>query len=238
MNFLKTLTTAALFFASLSSSAAIIEVSYEGVVNSQYGDGAGYNINDVISGSLFIDTSLVTDYYSQANRGYYHSYYNNNADYITGFDHDTAVDQNIDSDITNHDYFYLEDEYYQNDRDYFYIRDYEHSNYNDNVGNYGYTNSYVGFGAESYVDDFISGDSLIQSFTLTDFSSFANTWGTVYSQEGDYKNNQQTNYHYGYSHFTLTRLSYNTVKDVPEPSSIAILALGLFGLLARKRAIK
>jgi len=249
MNFLKTVTAATLLLASLSSSAAIIEVSYEGVItsNSNYnydgsgysydGDGAGYNINDVISGSLFIDTDMApNDYYSQTNLGYYHSNWNGNADFVTGFDHESVENVDHTSDVTAHDYVYFQDDY--SNRDYFAMYDYETSNYNDNAGNFGHTQTYVGFGAYSEVDDFISTDSLMQSFTLTDFSSFTNTWGTVYSREYDYENNQVVNNVQGYSNFKLTSLSYNTVSEVPEPSSIAILALGLFGLFARKRSAK
>lgn len=252
MNFLKTVTAATLLLASLSSSAAIIEVSYEGVITNNYnynydgsgysydgdGDGAGYNINDVISGSLFIDTDLApNDYYSQTDLGYYHSNWNGGADFVTGFDHDSVVNVDHTSDVTAHDYAYFQDEYY-NSRDYFHMHDYEVSNYNDGAGNHGQTYSYLAFGAESYVDDFISTDSLMQSFTITDFSSFSNTWGTVYGREYDYENSQLVNNVQGHSNFKLTSLSYNTVSEVPEPSSIAILALGLFGLFARKRATK
>lgn len=241
------MSAATLLVASLSTSAAIIEVSYEGVITSNYnydyltgtnnsnGNGAGYNINDVISGSLFIDTDAApNDYYSQSNLGYYRSYYNGNQGFVTGFDHETALDHS--SNVTAHDYVYIEDDYYSS-RDYFYTYDQQTSNYNDNAGNYGYNNSYLSLGGYSYVEDFISGDSLIQSFSISDFSNFAHTWGQVYDYGYDYVNYTRTNQAYGYSNFSLTKLNYNAV-DVPEPSTIAIFALGLVGLVARKRAVK
>lgn len=226
INKLASLSTAALLASTLTANAASLEVYYEGKVNSISGDGGGYTVNDIVTGSLFINTDLMpVDFYSSSMRGYYHNNGSGNSDFVTSYN---------DSGTYSHDYIYVEDAYNDN-RDYYYVRDSESNSYDDGQGNYGYSEESIYVYAYDYILNFISGDGIEQLFDLS--AGDADMFGQISSSGFSYEDNVQTDNHSGHAYLTLSRLSVGSVSAVPEPGTLALLTLGLAGIGFRKRCI-
>ncbi|MGI9327368.1 MAG: PEP-CTERM sorting domain-containing protein [Pseudomonadales bacterium] len=221
--YLKTLAAAPLLIASMSVSAALIEVRYEGTVNNVYGDGAGYFLGDVVSGSLFIDTDRAPeDAHSYAKIGHYLQNTDTSADFVGGY---LADDNGL------YDGVYLQDGYYRN-RDHFQImdRDYQQSN---SSGTSVIEDRYFGLIAYDYSTDFIHGIGLEQSFELA-AGDVQNMYGFVQHRRYSVRGRRaQYEFNNG-AHFNLSRLSYGAVS-VPEPGSMALLGLGMLGIFASGR---
>jgi hypothetical protein len=227
INRLTALSAITLLASTLTVNAATVEVHYEGFVNNIGGDGAGYSVNDKVSGSLFINTDLASaDRDSSASRGYYDNSYNQNNGFVTG--HNNAGTR-------SYDYVDVRDDYYST-YDYYSVRDYEYNYYNNGQGNYGYSSDYLQVWAYDYILDFITGDGIEQLFDLSaGDAQYMN--GRIYSYGYDYENGVRTDYHWGSANLTLSRLSVGSASTVPEPGTLALLTLGLAGFGFRKRLI-
>ena len=231
INRLTALSAITLLSSTLTVNAATVEVHYEGFVNSIYRDGAGYSVNDKVSGSLFINTDLApADRNSSASLGnYYNGGYGSSNYQNSGF-----VTGHSDAGYRSYDHVYIEDDYYSS-RDRYFAIDNEQSSYNNGQGNYGYSHDSLYVQAYDTILDFITGDSIEQLFILN-AGDAQYMYGQIHSSGYDYENYVRTN-HYGSAYFTLSHLSVGPASTVPEPGTLALLTLGLAGFGFRKRLV-
>lgn len=221
---LKILAMAPLFLGSMSASAALVDVYYEGTVGSIMGDGAGYSVSDTVSGTLVIDTDLAPAdrYSSYANIGYYLQTSSTPNDFVSG--HLTA-DEGL------YDQVYIEDDY-SSTRDYFSILDRDYSYTNLGQGGTTRTDNYLQLWAYDYTVDFINGSGLNQSFDLSSADVQQMSGRIVNRSYSRGIGNSRNNEYHG-ANFSLSRLTYD-LASVPEPGTMALIGLGLLGLGARR----
>ncbi len=222
--YLKALAVTPLLIGSMSASAALIEVRYEGTVNHIYGDGAGHFVGEVLSGSLFIDTDLAPgDSHPYARIGQYQQNSDTSADFVSGY---------LAGDDGRYDGVYIQDDYYRNiDRFQIMDRDYNQS-YSSNTSSI--TDRYLNLVAYDYSTDFIQGVGLNQSFDLS-AGDVRYMYGFIQQRSYSVQRRRSAQYEYNDgAHFHLSRLSYGAVS-VPEPGSVALLGLGVLGISACRR---
>lgn len=236
--FKKLISIAALIAASVSSQAAIIQVDFTGTITSEYNNGSynnyqdydfGYDIGDTISDTFYIDTSIVSDRDSRSTIG---SYYANG---LLANDFISSNSVNVPTANQSYDHVYIQNDYYSNS-DRMYIRDYEREYYY-NSNNQSYLSEELRIDFFSSVVDFISSDSLEQSFTINDFTNISQNQGYITYDEYEYINGQYQRQSrvYDYMRFNLTSITYNAV---PAPAMLLLFSLGLLVISARKRLFK
>lgn len=223
-----------------SASAVILTGEFSGVISSSQGYGLANNgaNGETLTGTIWIDTEAaqLTDQCSQAE-------YNCSRDIDYN---DKWIDISYsflgntyspDSPQLTHSYdgVWAYDQYTSDNRDFLQVLEYD---YESSSSNYAYDYAYV------YIYDWVT--DIISSGEVADLSTLSVNWqdstpgdcnnnsgqcGYFHAQE--YGNNIATNY----INANLTSLTLNAAS-VPEPGTLALFGMGVFGLYFSRRNMK
>ena len=206
-----------LLVAPLGANAALLKIDYSGEVYQSTGY-SGYQIGELVSGSIYIDAGIAPADQAQdsAARGVYSA--EDNTDFVFGYTEGTAFDMvNIEDDFIG-------------TRDAIGVTDFG-GHYDEFTGNGNYNTrefSVSLFASDSDLN-FITGDGLLQSFSLFD----ADVFRGEYSLSNINRSPGLETFIGGIARFNLTHLSAAvTDRDVriPTPPALPLLASGLIGL--------
>ncbi|MGD8910833.1 MAG: PEP-CTERM sorting domain-containing protein [Chromatiales bacterium] len=226
---------ATLLASSLNAIASVIEVHYTGAVYETNDNGipnvggAGYNVGDSISGSLFIDTGLAsTDHYPDITS---FASYDNGVVEGGGF-----VNGYVAGGTTSSDSVSIEDDFDES-IDMFSVTDGEYNRfYDDGAGNFSFTEDSLFINAVSWVLDFLHGDGLEQLEQGFDLLASMDAdgigYGSILQAFGSVENGVDF-YDFSYAYFNLNSLSVRAIDNVaavPEPSTIFLMSTGIVGL--------